>query len=127
MRSNRGRDTKPELAVRRLLYAVGLRYRVNARPETDLRRTVDILFRPARVAVLIDGCYWHGCPQHYTAPKTHSGFWSDKVATNRARDLETSRILTERGWLVLRFWEHEEPADVAARVEAAVRARRPPR
>lgn len=100
---------------------------MNAKPEKDLRRTVDILFRPARVAVLIDGCYWHGCPQHYIAPKANGGCWSDKVATNRARDLETTRILTERGWLVLRFWEHEDPAVVAERVVAVVNERRPRR
>ncbi|MDT1867410.1 very short patch repair endonuclease, partial [Acinetobacter baumannii] len=85
-------DTKPELAVRRRLHAAGLRYRVNARPEKDLRRTVDILFRPARVVVLIDGCYWHGCQEHYIAPKANGGYWSDKVATNRTRDAETTRV-----------------------------------
>lgn len=124
MRSNRDRDTKPELAVRRLLHAAGLRYRVNAKPEKDLRRTVDILFRPAWVAILIAGCFWHGCPVHYTKPKANEEFWSDKVARNGARDAETTQILTERGWTVLRFWEHEDPADVAAQVESVVRARR---
>ncbi|MFJ6654114.1 very short patch repair endonuclease [Microbacterium sp. NPDC091313] len=127
MRGNRARDTKPELAVRRRLHAAGLRYRVNARPEKDLRRTVDILFRPARVVVLIDGCYWHGCPEHYIAPKANGGYWSDKVATNRTRDAETTRVLTERGWLVLRFWEHEDPAVVAERIVAVVNERRPRR
>ena len=98
---------------------------MNAKPEKDLRRTVDILFRPARVAVLIDGCYWHGCPQHYIAPKANGGYWSEKIATNRTRDAETTRVLTERGWLVLRFWEHEDPIAVAAVIEREVRARRP--
>lgn len=125
MVANRARDTKPELAVRRLLHAAGLRYRVSARPEKDLRRTVDVLFRPARVAVLIDGCYWHGCPDHYIPPKANGGYWSDKVARNRARDADTNRVLTERGWLVLRFWEHEDPAVVVARIIAVVSARRP--
>lgn len=125
MRANKGRDTKPELAVRRLLHASGLRYRVNAKPEGDLRRTVDILFRPARVAVLIDGCYWHGCPQHYIPPRANGGYWSDKVTRNRARDEDTNRVLTERGWLVLRFWEHESPAAVADQIIAVVSERRP--
>lgn len=124
MRANKGRDTKPELAVRRLLHAFGLRYRVNARPEKDLRRTADLLFRPSRVAVFIDGCYWHGCPEHYTAPKANGGFWADKVERNRERDSETTSVLVERGWEVLRFWEHEDPADVAANVIEVVRRRR---
>ena len=125
MRSNKGRDTKPELLARRHVHAAGLRYRVNARPEPDLRRTADILFRPARVAVFIDGCFWHGCPEHYTKPQANRGFWAEKVARNRERDAETTRVLGERGWTVLRFWEHEDPIAVAAVIEREVRARRP--
>lgn len=120
MRGNRSRDTKPELLVRRIVHAAGYRYRVNARPEKDLCRTADLLFRPARVAVFIDGCFWHGCPEHYIAPKAHDTYWSEKVERNRARDLETTEILRSRHWTVLRFWEHEEPAEVAARVMEAV-------
>lgn len=127
MRGNRSRDTQPELAVRRLLHAAGLRYRVSAKPEADLRRTVDILFRAARVAVLIDGCYWHGCLEHYIPPKANGGYWSEKVARNRARDADTNRVLTERGWAVLRFWEHEDPSVVAERIINVVNARRPRR
>lgn len=126
MRANRGRDTGPEMQVRRLVHAAGLRYRVNARPERDLRRTVDMLFRRTRVAVLIDGCFWHGCPEHHQAPKSNATFWSDKIAANRARDVQTTDFLTRRGWLVLRFWEHEIRADVgavAARIIDEVRPR----
>lgn len=124
MQSNKGRDTKPELLVRRLVHAAGLRYRVNARPEKDLRRAADLLFRPVKIAVFIDGCFWHGCPAHYTRPKANNAYWAEKVQRNRDRDAETTRILTERGWLVLRFWEHEDPADVATRVISCVEARR---
>lgn len=126
MRANRGRDTGPELAVRRRVHSVGLRYLVNARPEPDVRRTVDLLFRGARVVVLIDGCFWHGCPLHHQAPRANAAFWSAKVQTNRARDAETNRLLTDRGWLVLRFWEHEVRADaelVAGEVIRTVRSR----
>lgn len=126
MRANRGRDTGPEMQVRRLVHAAGLRYRVNARPESDLRRTVDMLFRTPRVSVMIDGCFWHGCPEHHQAPKANATFWSNKVERNRARDAETSQKLTERGWLVLRFWEHEVRTDVhlvVSRIIEAVRAR----
>lgn len=121
MQANRGRDTKAELAVRQLVHAAGLRYRVNARPEADLRRTADLLFTRARVAVFIDGCYWHGCPEHFTMPVTNSDYWSTKIGRNRARDLETTVLLEERGWFVLRFWEHESPTWVAARVAELVR------
>lgn len=124
MLANRGRDTGPELAVRRLVHARGLRYLVDTRPEPTLRRRADLVFRGPRVAVFVDGCFWHGCRQHYTRPTNNADFWADKVATNRTRDLETTRTLAERGWTVLRFWEHERPEDVAARIEEAVHAAR---
>ena len=124
MQGNHGRDTKPELAVRRLVHAAGLRYRVNARPEKDLRRTADLLFTRARTAVFIDGCYWHGCPKHSTIPATNKDYWEAKLLRNRSRDIETTAVLEERGWLVLRFWEHENPVAVADRVVGSVRSRR---
>lgn len=120
MLGNRGRDTKPELAVRRLLHAQGFRYRVNFRLERDLRRTADLVFPRARVAVFIDGCYWHGCPEHYTAPATNAPDWQDKVSTNRIREAETTRIPTERGWTVLRFWEHQAANTVADAIAETV-------
>ena len=121
MRSNRGRDTKPEIAVRRIVHAQGLRYRVSARPEPDFRRTADLLFTRARVAVFIDGCYWHGCPDHYTAPVANGEFWAAKVARNRERDAETTAELTSRSWTVLRFWEHKSAQDIADIVVDSVR------
>ena len=124
MQGNRSRDTKAEIAVRRLVHAQGLRYRVNGRPEADLRRTADLLFTRTRVAVFIDGCYWHGCPEHFTMPATNLDYWSAKIGRNQARDTETTCRLEERGWLVLRFWEHESPSSVAERVGQMVRARR---
>ncbi|WP_289733716.1 very short patch repair endonuclease [Streptomyces macrolidinus] len=120
MQAIRSRDTKPEQLIRRLVHAQGLRYRVAARPLPDLRRTADMVFRPAKVAVFIDGCYWHGCPEHYVAPKTNPGYWSDKVARNMARDRDTDQRLTEAGWTVLRFWEHEASAECAAQITAEV-------
>ncbi|MFD7787589.1 very short patch repair endonuclease [Streptomyces nojiriensis] len=124
MQAIRSRDTKPEKAIRRLVHAKGLRYRIAARPLPDLRRTADMIFRPARVAVFIDGCYWHGCPEHYVSPKTNPGYWSVKVAGNIARDRDTDRRLEEAGWLVLRFWEHEEPAACAEGIASVVQERR---
>ncbi|WKU45592.1 very short patch repair endonuclease [Streptomyces sp. VNUA116] len=124
MQAIRNKDTKPEQLIRRLVHAQGLRYRLHARPLPDLRRTADLVFRPAKVAVFIDGCYWHGCPEHYVRPRTNSGFWSEKVARNIARDRETNEHLIAAGWLVLRFWEHE-PSDLCAdKIAATVIARR---
>ncbi|MER7954511.1 very short patch repair endonuclease [Streptomyces sp. NPDC096030] len=124
MQAIRSRDTKPEQLIRRLLHAQGLRYRVAARPLPDLRRTADVVFRPAKVAVFIDGCYWHGCPEHYVPPKTNAGYWSDKVARNMARDRDTDQRLAEAGWTVLRFWEHEPSEEVATQIAAEVEKRR---
>ena len=120
MASTRTRDTKPELALRRVLHARGLRYRVNARVVPGLRRTVDVAFPRQKVAVLVDGCFWHGCPVHYTEPKTRAEFWREKIANNVARDADTTVRLQAEGWVVLRCWEHERPLDVAERVILAL-------
>lgn len=121
MLGNRSRDTKPEMAVRRLLHAAGLRYRVAYRPMPGLRRTADIVFTRHRVAVFIDGCFWHACPEHGTTARSNAQYWSQKLADNVARDADTNAKLREAGWVVLRFWEHEAPADVAAAVMHHVR------
>ncbi|MET7437721.1 very short patch repair endonuclease [Streptomyces sp. NPDC005496] len=120
MQAIRSRDTKPERLVRSLLHAQGLRYRVAAKPLPDLRRTADIVFRPAKLAVFIDGCYWHGCPEHYVPPKTNSGYWSEKVARNMARDRNTDERLVAAGWTVLRFWEHDPAEECAVKIAATV-------
>ena len=107
MQSNKGADTKPELIVRSALHAKGHRYHVNYRPLSDKRRSVDIAFPATRLAVFIDGCFWHGCPAHGTMPATNSRYWSAKIARNRERDLETAILLERAGWRSLRLWEHE--------------------
>lgn len=117
MVANRRRDTKPELAVRRLVHASGLRYRVDYAPlPTNKRSRADLVFTRVKVAVFIDGCFWHGCPQHHTFPATHADYWRSKVQGNRARDARTDAALREAGWTVLRFWEHEDPVAVAGRI-----------
>lgn len=121
MRSNKGRDTKPELALRRAVHAKGLRYRVSYRPLTSVRRTADLVFTRAKVAVFLDGCFWHGCPVHHTVAVTNAGFWAEKVHRTRERDAETDRLLNEAGWRVVRVWEHEDPNEAAERVVSAVR------
>lgn len=120
MQGNRSRDTAPELAVRRLVHAMGLRYRVSARPLPNLRRTADLVFTRRRVAVFIDGCFWHGCPEHHRQPSANAGYWSAKIERNRARDAATDATLADAGWTVLRFWTHQPPTEVAAAVGAAV-------
>lgn len=121
MVGNKARDTKPELAVRRLLHARGFRYRVNARPVAELRRTADILFTRQRIAIFIDGCYWHGCPRHYTAPRANGEFWANKVRRNQERDAETNALVEAAGWTVMRFWSHVPPLEVCEEVIARVR------
>jgi DNA mismatch endonuclease (patch repair protein) len=114
------KDTAVELAVRRLLHAAGLRYRVEYPVPGLPRRRIDVAFPRAKVAVLIDGCFWHGCPQHATHPKANAEWWRTKLQRNMARDRETTEHLVTAGWTVLRFWEHQAPADVAAQVAEAV-------
>ncbi|HEY2062559.1 MAG TPA: very short patch repair endonuclease [Amycolatopsis sp.] len=125
MQGNRSRDTSPELAVRRLVHAAGLRYRVDVRPVAALRRRADLVFTRAKVAVFVDGCFWHGCEEHYTEPATHRPYWAEKIGANRARDEDTTERLRAAGWAVLRVWEHEAPDAAAARVVAAVRTVEP--
>lgn len=125
MQGNRSRDTSPEMAVRRRLHAAGLRFRVAHRPLPSLRRTADVVFTRQRIAVFIDGCYWHACPEHRTIAKTNASYWSEKLARNVARDAETTEQLRAAGWTVLRFWEHEDPESVAATVASAVRSQDP--
>lgn len=121
MKSNKGRDTKPELALRRAVHALGLRYRVSYRPLKTVRRTADLAFTRAKVAVFLDGCFWHGCAVHHTVAATNAAFWAEKVRRTRERDLETDRLLAEAGWRVLRVWEHEDPVDAAERVADMIR------
>lgn len=121
MRSNRRRDTSPELAVRRLLHAKGRRYRVDSAPGSNLRRRADIVFTRRRLAVFIDGCFWHGCPDHGAVPQSNRDYWKPKLARNIARDVETTRMLESEGWRVLRIWEHVPPEEAVELIEEALR------
>jgi len=121
MQGNRRRDTAPEVAVRRLVHASGLRYRVDARPLATARYTADMIFSRARIAVFIDGCWWHGCPQHYRPPSSNASYWAAKVARNQERDRLANETLVEAGWTVIRIWEHDAPDLAAHRVVHAVR------
>lgn len=123
MQAQRERDTKPELALRRELHRRGLRYFVHRRPLVGVRREADVVFVRARVIVFVDGCFWHGCPQHGTSPKNNAEWWRAKLERNRERDADTDLQLRGGGWEVLRVWEHESVDDAADRVERLVRQR----
>jgi DNA mismatch endonuclease (patch repair protein) len=120
MRGNRGADTGPEKALRSALHRRGLRFRKHIRPEPGLRCLADLVFARERVAVFVDGCYWHGCPQHGREPVAHNAYWSAKLRLNRERDERNNGTLRQAGWTVIRAWEHEPVDEVAAKVWAAL-------
>ncbi len=122
MQVTRRRDTPGELALRSALRDLGLRYRVDTTlPGT--RRRPDVAFIGARVAIFVDGCFWHGCQTHGTWPKANAAWWRAKIDGNVVRDRETDAHLKASGWKVLRFWEHEDPAKAARKVLSALRRR----
>lgn len=123
--ANRGRDTKPELRLRSAVHALGLRFRVDFAPIPGIRRRADLVFTRAKVAVFLDGCFWHGCEVHYTAPKANSEFWAEKRRRNMERDAETNALLEREGWLVLRFWEHDDLLSAAQRIRTTLEERQP--
>jgi DNA mismatch endonuclease, patch repair protein len=114
----RGKNTKPEIALRTALWSLGLRYRLH----TPLPGRPDIVFSRSRLAVFVDGCFWHGCPEHGVKPKTNSAFWQTKLERNIARDLRTSASLKAAGWTVIRIWEHEICQDISEAVERVLQA-----
>ncbi|MCY4622412.1 MAG: very short patch repair endonuclease [bacterium] len=117
------RHTEPELALRRELHRRGLRYRVDL-PLPGIGRTrPDIVFTRIRVAVFVDGCFWHCCPDHQSHPKTNAEWWREKLGTNVKRDRRIDEALTAAGWEVIRVWEHEDVTAAADHVETAVRSR----
>src|SRR3954452_11629678 len=113
----RGRNTKPEMALRTALWSLGLRYRLHY----SIPGKPDVVFPRQRVAVFVDGCFWHGCPEHSVNPKTNASFWRNKLDGNIERDQRTSASLESLGWTVLRFWEHEIEQDVSKVVEQIIR------
>lgn len=117
------RNNQHERALRSLLHARGLRFRIHARALEGSRRTIDIAFPTPRVAVFVDGCFWHGCPVHGTSPKNNAAWWRAKIDANVARDRDTDRRLREGGWAVVRVWEHEDLVAAVGRIEGEVRAR----
>ncbi len=124
MQRVRQRNTSAEMALRRALHARGLRYRVQVTVLTNPRRVADVAFCGLRVAVFVDGCFWHGCPVHATWPKQNADFWRAKIETNIARDSDTDERLRTNGWHVIRVWAHEEPKIAAERIAHTLEQRR---
>ncbi|MBX6724245.1 MAG: very short patch repair endonuclease, partial [Dactylosporangium sp.] len=120
-------DTNPELAVRRLLHARGFRYRLHVPVPGLPRRSIDICFPRKKVAVFIDGCFWHNCPDHGSLPKSNAVWWADKIGRNVSRDRHTDEVLRSHGWTVIRVWAHEPAIDACDRVIAAIREASQPR
>jgi DNA mismatch endonuclease (patch repair protein) len=120
MQAARGRDTAAEDVLRAGLTALGLTFVVDEAPLVGSRRRADILFPNERIAVYVDGCFWHGCPTHGTWPKANAAFWREKIEANRRRDADTTERLTHGGWRVMRFWEHDDPVEAARSVARAL-------
>jgi DNA mismatch endonuclease (patch repair protein) len=123
MIAQRQADTAPELAVRSALHRRGLRFWKHRAPIAGLRCKADVVFPRYRVAVFIDGCFWHGCSLHRSIPKANREWWREKIARNVARDRRNDELLKARGWMVVRVWEHDDPARAAERIEAVLRTR----
>lgn len=117
------RDTPIERRLRSLLHRRGLRFRIDMTPLRSFRRRADIVFPRSKVAVFVDGCFWHGCPTHFRLPKANAAWWKEKIRRNWLRDRDTDQHLAEAGWQVIRMWAHEDVEECARRVEEAVRER----
>jgi DNA mismatch endonuclease (patch repair protein) len=124
MKSAKPRDTAPEKALRSALYRRGLRFRLYERPVENLNRNADVVFRSTKVAVFIDGCFWHGCPVHGTKAKANAEFWAQKIEQNQQRDRDTTSRLQAAGWIVIRVWEHEDPNEASQRIYDIVMQRK---
>lgn len=116
----RSRDTAPEKQLRSAIHRLGLRFRVCTRPIKEVRRTADVVFTRRKIAVFLDGCFWHGCPYHFVPPKTNPEYWATKIDGNVRRDRDTDSKLEAAGWTVLRFWEHQDAIDCAVQVYETV-------
>lgn len=125
MKSVGQRNTPPELALRRELHSLGLRFRVQYHIVGSTRRTADIAFPRYKIAVFVDGCFWHGCPKHMTWPKRNAQWWREKIKATKCRDTSSDAMLKAKGWLPIRVWEHEDPARAAERIANKVRQRSP--
>lgn len=124
MKAAKPRDTAPEKALRSSLHKLGLRFRIDVKPIKELNRRADIVIRTVKVAVFVDGCFWHGCPIHGTQAKANAEFWSMKIKQNQERDKDTVNQLEAAGWKVIRVWEHEDKDEIAKEIYEIVERRK---
>lgn len=124
MQANRARDTRPELALRKELHRLGLRFRKHIRPIPNLRCEADVVFPRERIAIFLDGCFWHGCSRHRQRPASNQTYWDAKIESNVARDVRNNEALSVAGWEVLRYWEHQPLEEVTTSIVAAVEVKR---
>ena len=124
MEAAKPKGTLPEIKLQSALEQVGVLFEVDVKPIDNLQRRADILIRDERIAIFVDGCFWHGCPIHGTQAKANAKFWADKINRNKERDLDTNRRLAEDGWTVLRIWEHEDPKQISNQVVELISIRR---
>lgn len=124
MQIQKTRDTASEVRLRQLLHKAGLRYRIDVRPEISVRRRADIVFRADRIAIFVDGCFWHGCPRHGSWPKNNASWWRSKIEQTKLRDIDTGNQLRASGWTIVRVWEHERPEAACLRILKLVARRR---
>jgi len=123
MQANTGVETRVERLLRSALHKNGLRFRKDTAPTMDVRCKADVVFVSAKICVFIDGCFWHGCPKHFRAPKANRAWWIEKVCDNQQRDRRQAAELRSQGWTVIRVWEHDVEArlsQVATRIQARV-------
>lgn len=112
----KGKNTKPEITLRKMLWSMGFRHRI----KNKLPGKPDLIYPSLKVAIFVDGCFWHMCPEHYHPPKTRAAFWKKKISANVERDVTNTALLESLGWLVIRVWEHElkeSVPDCSKRVE----------
>jgi DNA mismatch endonuclease (patch repair protein) len=117
MKATRRQNTEAELKLRRELHHRGMRYRTHVQVLSDLRRQADIAFAGTRLAVFIDGCFWHGCPLHGTQARANAEYWNRKILQNQQRDRDTDERLRAAGWTALRVWEHQPVQEAATLVQ----------
>lgn len=116
----RQKSTAPELALRKELFRLGLRFRIDRVVLNKPRRVADIVFPKQKIAIFVDGCFWHGCPTHATWPKNNAEFWRKKIESNVARDIDTNARLEGLGWSVFRIWAHESATEAAQRIQQII-------
>lgn len=123
MKAVRSKNTAPEKALQTALRSKGLNFQINVKPIKYLNRKADIVINAAKVAIFVDGCFWHGCPIHGTHSKANPEFWENKIAQNKSRDLDTNYELKKYGWKVIRIWEHEDPELVSKMIFGIIKRR----